>query len=67
MPMKAQRVLELNAQSAPYAALQAALDRGDTDRAARYAKILYHQALLLAGLPMDDPTAYTDLICSLME
>jgi molecular chaperone HtpG len=67
MPMKAQRVLELNAQSAPYAALQAALDRGDHERAARYVRILYHQALLLAGLPMDDPAAYTDLVCSLMD
>ena len=67
MPMKAQRVLELNAHSAPYAALKSALDSGDTDKAGRYARILYHQALLLAGLPMDDPTAYTELVCSLMQ
>ncbi len=64
--MKAQRVLELNAQSAPFAALQSALNSGDTDKAAKYAKILYHQALLIAGLPIDDPAAYTELVCSLM-
>jgi len=65
--MKAQRVLELNASSAPYAALKGALDSGDTDKAARYAKLLHAQALLLAGLPIDDPSAYTELVCSLMN
>lgn len=33
--------------------------------AKKYAKILYNQALLIAGLPLDDPSDYTDLICSL--
>ncbi|HIT31438.1 MAG TPA: molecular chaperone HtpG [Candidatus Enterenecus stercoripullorum] len=67
MPMKAQRVLELNASSAPYAALKAALDGGDKDKAAKYVQILYHQALLIAGLPIDDAAEYTDLVCSLMD
>ena len=67
MPMKAQRVLELNAASAPYAALKAALDGGDRDKAAKYVQILYHQALLIAGLPIDDAAEYTDLVCSLMD
>ena len=65
--MKAQRVLELNAASAPYAALKSALDCGDTDKAAKYAEILYTQSLLIAGLPIDDPAAYTELVCSLMN
>jgi len=65
--MKAQRVLELNAASAPYAALKAALDGGDTDKAVRYVEILHNQALLMAGLPIDDPAKYTELVCSLMN
>ena len=65
--MKAQRVLELNADSAPYAALKSALDGGDRDKAAKYVQILYHQALLIAGLPIDDAAEYTDLVCSLMD
>ena len=65
--MKAQRVLELNAASAPYSALKSALDSGDTDKAAKYAEILYTQSLLIAGLPIDDPAAYTELVCSLMN
>ncbi|MCI9367468.1 MAG: molecular chaperone HtpG [Oscillospiraceae bacterium] len=66
-PMKAERILELNPAAAPFAALKAALDGGDRDRAAKYAQVLYHQALLIAGLPIDDPAAYTELVCSLMN
>ena len=66
-PMKAERVLELNPSSATFAALKSALDNGDKDRAAKYAEVLYHQALLIAGLPLDDPSGYTDLVCGLMK
>ena len=66
-PMKAERVLELNPSSAPCAALKSALDGGDKDRAAKYVEVLYHQALLIAGLPIEDPAAYTELVCSLMN
>ena len=65
--MKAERVLELNPSSAPFAALKSALDGEDRDRAAKYVEVLYHQALLIAGLPIDDPAAYTELVCSLMD
>ena len=66
-PMKAERVLELNPNAAPFAALKSALDSSDKDRAAKYVEVLYHQALLIAGLPIDDPAAYTELVCSLMR
>ena len=66
-PMKAEHVLELNPAAAPFAALKSALDGGDRDRAAKYAQVLYHQALLIAGLPIEDPAAYTELVCSLMN
>ena len=64
--MKADRVLELNADSAPFAALQKALEAEDKDTVAKYAKLLYGQALLLAGLPLEDPSEYAQLVCSLM-
>ncbi|MGE4277779.1 MAG: molecular chaperone HtpG [Lawsonibacter sp.] len=64
--MKAARVLELNADSAPFAALKKAVDTGDKDTVAKYAKVLYAQALLLAGLPLEDPAEYTELVCSMM-
>ena len=65
-PMKAERVLELNPDAAPFAALKKAVDAGDKDTVAKYAKVLYAQALLLADLPLEDPAEYTGLVCSLM-
>ena len=64
--MKAQRVLELNADSAPYAALKKAVDAGDQSTVEKYSKLLYGQALLLADLPLEDPSEYAELVCSLM-
>ena len=64
--MKAQRVLELNADSAPYAALKKAVDAGDQAIVEKYSKLLYGQALLLADLPLEDPSEYAELVCSLM-
>ena len=64
--MKAERVLELNADSAPYAALKKAVDTGDQATVEKYSKLLYGQALLLADLPLEDPAGYAELVCSLM-
>jgi len=64
--MKAQRVLELNPDAPAFAALRAAVD-ADPEKAKKYAQLLYSQALLIAGLPIEDPAAYTELVCSLMQ
>ena len=37
------------------------------DQEKEHAEIFYNQAQLIAGLPIDDPTAYTDLLCSLWQ
>ena len=66
MPMRAERVLELNAGSAPYAALQKAVEADDKDTVEKYTKLLYGQALLMAGLPLEDTSEYAQLVCSLM-
>jgi len=63
--MRAQRVLELNPASPAFDALQRAFET-DREKAARYAQVLYGQALLIAGLPLEDPAAYAALVCSLM-
>ena len=39
----------------------------DAEKARAYAELLYSQALLIAGLPLDDPSGYTDLVCGLMK
>ena len=65
--MQAERVLELNADSPVFGALQSAVDAGDTEKVEKYAKLLYGQALLLADLPLEDVAEYSALICELMK
>ena len=60
------RILELNASHPAFAALKTAMAE-DKEKAERYAKLLYSQAMLIADLPLDNPTEYTDLVCSLMK
>lgn len=64
-PIKADRILELNTQHPAFAALEAAIADAP-ERAKQYATLLYDQALLIAGLPLEDPSAYTDLVCELL-
>lgn len=61
----AKRVLELNGEHRAFDALKKAYD-SDRDRAAAIAKILYSQALLAAGLPLEDNAEYTELVCSML-
>ena len=65
--MKAQRVLELNAAHPIFAKLQALQKDGDEEKLSEYAKLLYDQALLIEGLPVEDPVAFSARICALME
>ena len=65
-PIKADRILELNTKHPSVLAMEEAL-KTDRERAALYAKILYNQALLIAGLPLDDPSEYTDMIAQLIK
>ena len=64
---KAERVLELNGEHPVYAALTAAFEAGDTDKLAQYAKLLYDQACLIEGLSVDDPVAFSEAVCKLMQ
>ena len=64
--LKTGRIMELNAEHAAFAALKNAYDQ-DREKAKKYAQLLYAQALLIADLPLEDPSAYTDLVCSLMN
>jgi molecular chaperone HtpG len=64
-PVKADRILELNTAHPAFAALSRAITE-DPETAKKYASLLYDQALLIAGLPLDDPSGYTDLVCGLL-
>ena len=62
--MKAKRILELNVDHAAFLALDRART-DDPERAKKMCEVLFNQALLIAGLPVRDPSAYTDTVCSL--
>lgn len=59
------RILEINPEHSALLSLQRAME-ADPEQAKKYAELLYCQGLLMANLPLEDPTAYTDLVCGLM-
>ena len=65
--VKSDKVLEVNASHPVFAVLKAAQEAGDTDKVSKYSQILYAQAQLIEGLPVDDPVAYADAVCELMK
>ena len=62
---KAERVLELNPKHPVFAVISSL--SADDARLARYADLLYQQALLIEGLPIEDPVAFSNGICELMQ
>ncbi len=63
--VSASKVLELNANHPVFRKMQAAFT-GDKEKVAVYAKVLYNQALLIEGLPIDDPVDYANAVCELI-
>ncbi|MBD2847096.1 molecular chaperone HtpG [Paenibacillus sp. IB182496] len=63
--VKAEKVLEINTQHDVFHKLQGAL-AGDKDKLAVLTNVLYNQALLIEGLPVEDPVQYTNDVCKIM-
>lgn len=60
------RILELNADHPAVQAMQKAMTEYPL-KAKDYALLLMYQAQLMAELPLEDPFAYTELVCKLMQ
>ena len=60
------RILELNADHDAVKAMLVAMAE-DPAKARDYAQLLCYQAQLMADLPIEDPVAYTQLVCKLMK
>ena len=60
------RILELNPDHEAVQAMQKAMTE-DPLKAKDYAQLLAYQAQLMAQLPIEDPFAYTELVCKLMK
>ena len=66
MAPHAQRVLELNPDHAVFAKLSDVQAAGDTAKLGLYASVLLDQALLVAGLPVEDPVRFAENVCELL-
>ncbi len=63
--VKAQKALELNPTHPIFEKLKT-LYESDKDKLSDYTKLLYAQAQLIEGLPIEDPVEFANLVCSLM-
>ncbi len=64
--MKADKVMEINVNHDVFAVLKSA-EIDDKDKLKLYTQLLYNQALLIEGLSVADPVAFTDDILKLMK
>jgi len=63
--VKADKVLEINVGHDVFKSLKAAQEQ-DQEKLALYTNLLYNQALLIEGLPVQDPVEFTNSICKIM-
>ena len=64
--VQAQRVLELNANHPIFAKLTQ-LFENDQEKLKTYSQLLYTQAMMIEGFPVEDPVAFCNQICEVME
>ena len=64
--VKAELVLEINNEHRVADRLREIAASGDDEKLGKYAKLLYAQARLIAGMSVENPTELSDLICELM-
>lgn len=63
--IKAEKVLEINAGHEIYSKLQT-LFENDKDKLKKVSEVLYNQALLIEGMPVENPTKLASLVCDLI-
>ena len=63
--VKAEKILEINASHPVLTALQRCADE-DRDKLKLYAELLFNQALLIEGMSIDDPVAFSNAVCDLI-
>ncbi|GIP59667.1 molecular chaperone HtpG [Paenibacillus woosongensis] len=63
--VQADKVLEINVNHEVFQSLKAAHEN-DKEKLSLYTNLLYNQALLIEGLPVQDPVEFTNDICKIM-
>ncbi|HLQ73517.1 MAG TPA: molecular chaperone HtpG [Bacillota bacterium] len=64
--IEAEKVLEINVNHDVFKSLKAAYEANE-DKAKLFTNILYNQALLIEGLPIEDPVQFTNDVCAVMN
>ena len=64
--VQSKKILEINGEHPIFQVLQGLQADGNTEKLENYAKVLYDQALLIEGLPLQDPVAYAQAVCAIM-
>lgn len=64
--VQAEKVLEINKNHTVFQSLKTALE-ADKEKLSLYTNLLYNQALLIEGLPIEDPVDFTNNICKIMD
>ncbi|WP_088104906.1 molecular chaperone HtpG [Halalkalibacter urbisdiaboli] len=63
--IKADKILEINSNHNVFQSLKAAYDH-DAEKFNLYTNLLYNQARLIEGLPVEDPVEFTNHVCKIM-
>ena len=63
--VKAERILEINTEHAVFEKIQS-LYQSDKEKLKKYTEVLYGSALLIEGLSVEDPIAFSNTICNLI-
>lgn len=63
---KAEKILEINASHPIFEKLKKLYAEDNKDKVAEYADILYSQALLIEGMPIENPVEFTNKLCEIM-
>ncbi len=63
---KAEKILEINASHPIFEKLRKLYAEDNKDKIAEYADILYSQALLIEGMPIENPVEFTNKLCNIM-
>lgn len=63
--IKANKILEINTEHEVFQALKNAYEN-DKEKLTLYTKILFNQALLIEGLPVEDPVEFTNDVCKVL-
>lgn len=64
--IKADKILEININHDVFKSLKDAYEK-DKEKLNLYTNLLYNQALLIEGLPVNDPVEFTNSICKIMK